>query len=75
MLGRLAPYEHLLCLSHTLHLVVTDVLYPKKKSDSGEDADEDDELSETLGRDDSSEDEDNIASSANSPPLFLLIGS
>ena len=43
---------------YTLHLVITDVFYPKKKSDSGEDADEDEELSETLGRDDSSEDEE-----------------
>ena len=57
-LGRLAPCEHVVCLSHTLHLVITDVFYPKKKTDSGEDADEDEELSETLGRDDSSEDEE-----------------
>ena len=61
-LGRLAPCEHVVCLSHTLHLVITDVFYPKKKSDSGEDADEDAELSETLGRDDSSEDEDEATS-------------
>ena len=66
-LGRLAPYEHVICLSHTLHLVITDVFYPKKKSDSGEDVDE--ELSETLGRDDSSEgeDEDDEATSLPTP--------
>ena len=29
-LGRLAPCEHVICLSHTLHLVITDVFYPKK---------------------------------------------
>ena len=40
-LGRLAPCEHVVCLSHTIHLVITDVFYTKKKSDSGEDADED----------------------------------
>ena len=54
-LGRLAPCEHVICLSHTLHLVITDVFYPKK-SDSGEDIDE--EVSETISSDDSSEDED-----------------
>ena len=37
-------------------------------SDSGEDADEDDELSETLGRDDSSEDEDEEEEEATSLP-------
>ena len=37
-LGRLAPCEHVICLSHTLHLVVTDVFYPKKKSDSDEES-------------------------------------
>ena len=42
-LGRLAPCEHVVCLSHTLHLVITDVFYPKKKTDSGD--------PETLGRD------------------------
>ena len=30
-LGRLLPCEHVICLSHTLHLVITDVLYKKKK--------------------------------------------
>ena len=35
-LGQLAPCEHVICLSHTLHLVITDVFYPKK-SDSAED--------------------------------------
>ena len=67
-LGRLAPCEHVICLSHTLHLVITDVFYPKKKSDSGEDADE--ELSETLGRDDSSEDdEEDEATSLPTPTM------
>lgn len=68
-LGRLAPCEHVVCLSHTLHLVITDVFYPKKKSGPGEDADEneDEELSETLGRDDSSEDEDEDDESASLP--------
>ena len=37
------------------------------KSDSGEDADEDEELSETLGRDDSSEDEEDEATSLPTP--------
>ena len=67
-LGRLAPCEHVICLSHTLHLVITDVFYSKKKSDSGEDADE--ELSETLGRDDSSEDdEEDEATSLPTPTM------
>ena len=29
-LGRIAPCEHIVCLSHTLHLVITDVFYKKK---------------------------------------------
>ena len=51
-LGRIAPCEHVVCLSHTLHLVITDVFYPKQKSGSGDNADEDEELSETLKSDD-----------------------
>ena len=30
-LGQLAPCEHVICLSHTLHLVITDVFFPKKE--------------------------------------------
>jgi hypothetical protein len=30
-LGRIAPCEHIVCLSHTLHLVVGDIFYKKKK--------------------------------------------
>ena len=55
-LGRLTPCEHVVCLSHTLHLVITDVFYPKKKSDSGED--EEELIPDTPDRDDESEDED-----------------
>ena len=55
-LGQLAPCEHVICLSHTLHLVITDVFYPKKKSKSVEVEDEvEDEVPDT---DDESEDED-----------------
>ena len=56
-LGRLTPCEHVVCLSHTLHLVITDVFYPKKKSDSGED-EEEELIPDTPDRDDESEDED-----------------
>ena len=54
-LGRLSPCEHVICLSHTLHLVISDVFYPKKKSDSGEN--EEIELHDTPDQDDDSEDE------------------
>ena len=41
-LGRLASCEHVVCLAHTIHLVVGDVLYKKKKkgSDAEEECDE-----------------------------------
>ena len=71
-LGKLVPCEHVVCLSHTLHLVITDVLYPKKKSECGEDADEDD-ISETLSRDESSEDDE--ATSLPTPARNLNPGS
>jgi hypothetical protein len=32
--GRIAPFAHQVCLVHGLHLAVTKVLYPKKKTDS-----------------------------------------
>ena len=55
-LGRLAPCEHVICLSHTLHLVITDVFYPKQKS--GEDSgDEETDVPEILDVDEESEDE------------------
>ena len=56
-LGRLAPCEHVICLSHTLHLVITDVFYPKKISDSVEN-DVEDEIPDSPDTDDESEDED-----------------
>ena len=70
-LGRLAPCDHIVCLSHTLHLVVGDILYEKKKkkkkntdveeSDnaaiSDDDLDESDEIAEQP-EDDNDEDQE-----------------
>ena len=56
-LGRLVDCEHIVCLSHTLHLVVGDVLYEKKKK-KGKDTDEetqDDPASDDI--DDEAEEE------------------
>ena len=39
-LGRIAPCEHIVCLSHTLHLVITDVFYKKKKTADDSDSEE-----------------------------------
>ena len=35
-LGCIAPSEHIVCLSHTLHLVITDVFYKKKTTDDND---------------------------------------
>ena len=56
-LGRIAPCEHIVCLSHTLHLVITDVFYKKKTAD-----DSDSEDQEQQDDDDEEEVEDNDAS-------------
>ena len=44
-LGRLAPCEHVICLSHTLHLVVGDIFYKQnnKKNTTEEEADSSDD--------------------------------
>ena len=39
-LGRIAPCEHIVCLSHTLRLVITDVSYKKKKTADDSDSEE-----------------------------------
>ena len=60
-LGRITPCEHIVCLSHTLHLVIANVFYKKKKtaddSDSEETEDQeqqDDDDEEEVGDNDAS---------------------
>ena len=61
-LGRLLPCHHNVCLSHTLHLVVTDVFYvpskKKDKEDSSADGDEQEDLDESLDVDPNHENDD-----------------
>ena len=60
-LGRIAPCEHIFCLSHTLHLVITDVFYKKKKTAEDSDSEETEEQ-EQQDDDDEEEVDDNNAS-------------
>ena len=60
-LGRIAPCEHIFCLSHTLHLVITDVFYKKKKTADDSDSEETEDQ-EQQDDDDEEEIDDNHAS-------------
>ena len=69
-LGRLVPCEHIVCLSHTLHLVVNNVLYEKKKKKntdaedndnaaiSDDDLDDSDEIAVQPDKDDGEEEDE-----------------
>ena len=43
--GRIAPCDHVICLAHTLHLAVSDVLYKKKRKANEEVPEEECEIS------------------------------
>ena len=58
-LGRLASCEHVICLAHTIHLVVGDVLYKKKKKKAGP---ADEEASDTEAEDDAGQNGDSAES-------------
>ena len=70
-LGCLAPCDHVVCLSHTLHLVIKDVFYPKKKkkaysnasslADGDESDDEEDTEIDQHAVDEDSEEDDQDA--------------
>ena len=51
-IGRIAPCDHVVCLTHTLHLVVSDVLYPKPTTASTVDVADDEEDSDIDSDDD-----------------------
>ena len=61
-LGRFLPCHHNVCLSHTLHLVVTDVFYvpakKKKNKDSSADGDEQEDPDESLDVDPNHDNDD-----------------
>ena len=59
-LGRITPCEHIVCLSHTLHLVITDVFYKKKKT--ADDSDSEETEDQEQQDDDDEEVDDNDAS-------------
>ena len=59
-LGRIAPCEHIVCLSHTLYLVITDVFYKKKTADDSDSEETEDQ--EQQDDDDEEEVDDNDAS-------------
>ena len=59
-LGHIAPCEHIVCLSHTLHLVITDVFYKKKTADDSDSEETEDQ--EQQDDDDEEEVDDNDAS-------------
>ena len=60
-LGRIAPCEHIVCLSHALHLVITEVFYKKKKTADDSDLEEMEDQ-EQQDDDDEEEVDDNDAS-------------
>ena len=60
-LGRIAPCEHIVCLSHKLHLVITDIFYKKKKTTDDSDSEETEDQ-EQHDDDDEEEVDDNDAS-------------
>ena len=64
-LGRLASCEHVICLAHTIYLVVCDVLYKKKKkgSDGDKENDESEESEEVASGSESEEETDADTSS------------
>ena len=59
-LGRITPCEHIVCLSHTLHPVITDVFYKKKTADDSDSEETEDQ--EQQDDDDEEEVDDNDAS-------------
>ena len=73
--GRIAPCEHIVCLSHTLHLVITDVFYKKKKMADDSDSEETEDQ-EQQDDDDEEEVDDNDASipSLEEPLGLYIIG-
>ena len=60
-LGRITPCEHIVCLSHTLHLVITDVFYKKMKTADDSDSEETEDQ-EQQDDDDEEKVDDNDAS-------------
>ena len=60
-LGRITPCGHIVCLSHTLHLVITDVFYKKTKTADDSDSEETKDQ-EQQDDDDEEEVDDNDAS-------------
>ena len=60
-LGRITPCEHIVCLSHTLHLVITDIFYKKMKTADDSDSEETEDQ-EQQDDDDEEEVDDNDAS-------------